>query len=192
MSNNQSPNVGTGLGISALVLGIVALPLALMPCTFIGGLVLGVLGVALSAVGYTQAKKVAAPTTLLVAALVISIISTCFAAVQFSNSVLKVKNLPWNKIERNIDRLEDNAEEFGKIFEEELEKEFGGELEDVLKELEEELEDVGKNIERYEDNLEHKIDSLSDEEVARKLGKAAGRALRGLVDELNDSLDSDK
>ncbi len=37
------------------------------------------------------------------------------------------------------------------------------------------------------DSLEDSLDSLTDEEKARKLGRAAGRALKGFVDELVDS-----
>ena len=97
--NQQQPNAGSGLGIAALILGILALPLSVIKCTFMGGLVLGILGVALSAVGYTQAKKFSSPTSLLMAALIISIISTSLSAIQLSNTFTGLRKVPWEKLE---------------------------------------------------------------------------------------------
>lgn len=198
MENNQTkPNVGVGLGIAGLVLGIIALPLALMKCTFLGGLVLGILGVALSAVGYTQAKKVGASTSLLLAALVISIISTSFGAIRLSQAyllsreIIQEKVIPWQKIGNKLEELEDNTDEFEEIFEEEFEKEFGGKMEDVLKDLENELDDLEDEFDKKADEIERQFDTLSEEEAARKLGRAAGRAVRGFVDELADTTDTE-
>lgn len=185
--NHERPNVGIGLGIAGLVLGIIALPLALMRCTFMGGLILGVLGVALSAVGYTQAKRFSASTSLLMAALIISVVSTSIAAIQFSKSVANVKKIPWHKIGVKLEELDESSNDFEKIFEEEFERELGGELEEVLKELENELDDLGEEIE----DMEELPDSVKAKHAAYKLGKATGKALRGFVDEMKDTTDID-
>lgn len=194
MENNQKrPNVGIGLGIAGLVLGIIALPLAYFPCTFMGGLVLGILGVALSAVGYTQARKAGSSTSLILAALVISIISSSIGAVNFSKVYLKSKEIinkeviNWKKIGNKLEEIDSNSEEFEEIFEQEFKKEFGGEMEDVLMELENELEELGEELEEMGEEIERNFDTISDEEAARRLGRAAGRAMRGFVDELSDS-----
>ncbi len=198
MENNQTrPNVGVGLGIAGLVLGIIALPLAILKCTFLGGLVLGILGVSLSAVGYTQAKKVGANTSLLLAALVISIISASFGALRLSQTYLKSKEIietkiiPWQKLGNKLENLEENSDEFEEIFEEEFEKEFGGKMEDLLKELENGIDDIEDEFDKKSEEIERRFDTISKEEAARKLGRAAGKAVRGFVDELADSTDTD-
>lgn len=190
-NNHERPTVGLGLGIAGLVLGIVAVIVAFFPCITFAGLVLGILGVALSTVGLTQAKKVNAPTNLLMAALIVSIIGTSIAAIHISQPLRRINRIPWEHIGNRINEIERNSDDFGRAFEEEFEKELGGDLEDVLRDLENELEDVGNELEDAGDQLERQFENLSDEEKARRLGRAAGRAVRGFVDELADSTNID-
>ena len=72
-------NAGQGLGIAGLILGIIAIPLAILGCTSILGLVLGVAGVILSAVGLSQATKSNGTKGLPTAGLVVSILGTAIA-----------------------------------------------------------------------------------------------------------------
>lgn len=185
MENNQiKPNNGLGLGIAGLILGIVAVIAAMFKCTSMLGLVLGILGVALSTIGYSQAKKVDAEQNLILAALVVCIIGTGLAMYNLTSSMVKLGTVSWEKVGKDLERkIEEDTEDFGKAFEEEFEKELGGSLEEVLQDLEEDLEDLEDEF----DSLEDSFDSLTDEEKARRLGRAAGRALRGFVDELADS-----
>ena len=50
-------NAGQGLGIAGLIMGVVAILLALIPCISVMGLVLGITGIVLSAVGLSQATR---------------------------------------------------------------------------------------------------------------------------------------
>lgn len=189
MENNQNkPNNGLGLGTAGLILGIISIFFAFIPCLGLLGLVLGILGVALSTVGFSQAKKVNTQHSLIMAALIVSIIGTGFSLLKMTNSMVRFSRVPWeqigNKIEKNIEK---NSDDFGKAFEEEFEKELGGSLEDVLRNLEDELDDVDEQIDSLDKQASKAMENLSDEEKARKLGRAAGRALRGFVDELADS-----
>ncbi|MBN1115579.1 MAG: hypothetical protein JXA77_00115 [Bacteroidales bacterium] len=185
---DNKPNSGSGLGVAGLVLGIIAVMIAFIPCLSMLGLVLGILGVSLSTVGLTQAKKANIQNNLIMAALIVSIIGTSLAALRLTNSIFKVSKIPFERIthelENNIDK---KSEKFEKAFEEEFEKEFGGDMEDVLKQLENELEEAEQELKDSADELEKSFNKLSDEEKARKLGKAAGKALKGFVDELADS-----
>ena len=73
MNETKNPSAGMGLGIAGLVLGIISIPFGIMGCTFILALVMGILGITLSAVGYSQARQANAQTGLIIAALIISI-----------------------------------------------------------------------------------------------------------------------
>ena len=184
----SNPNTGTGLGIAGLVLGIIALPLAILGCTSVFALVLAIVGVALSTVAYTQAKKVDAPTSLIIAGMVVSIIALGFSTLRTTNTMFKLKNLPWELVNKKLDNLEEDTEEFGKVFEEEFENELGGNLEDVLHKLEDELDELEENLDDITGDIEDSVDNITDkEEAARKLGRAAGRAVREFVDELSDT-----
>ncbi len=189
MENNYiKPNNGLGLGIAGLVLGIVAIFMALIPCVSMLGLVLGILGVALSTVGYSQAKKVNTQHNLIMAALVVSIIGTGFSILKLTDSIVKLNRFPWENIGAHIEKnIEKNSDDFGKAFEEEFEKELGGSLEDVLKNLEDDLDDLDDSLDDLNKEMEDSFNKLTDEEKARKLGKAAGRALKGFMGELADS-----
>lgn len=189
MDNNRvAPSSGLGLGIAGLVLGIVGLLLAFFPCTSVSGLVLAILGVALSSVGFSQARKVSAPNNLIMAGLVVSIIAASFAILRISNSMMKLQKFPWKEISAKIEhKVENDSGEFEKVFKEEFEKELGGSLEDVLKELEGELDDLDEEM----DSLDKEFEKLSEEQKAYRLGKASGRALRKFIDEISDSTTSE-
>lgn len=77
----QTSNAGQGLGIAALVLGIVALILAFIPCFGWIALIPGIIAIILAVVALSQASQARAPKGLIIAALVISILGTSVAAV---------------------------------------------------------------------------------------------------------------
>jgi hypothetical protein len=77
----QRSNAGQGLGIAGLVLGILAIPMGIIPCTFFIGILFGVIGIVLSIVALSQANRAYGPKTLIIAALVCSIIGLTFASV---------------------------------------------------------------------------------------------------------------
>lgn len=74
-------SAGQGLGIAGLVLGILAIPLGIFPCTFYIGILFGIIGIVLSLVALSQANRGSAPKGLIIAALVCSILGFSFATV---------------------------------------------------------------------------------------------------------------
>ena len=72
---------GQGLGIAGLVMGILAIPMGLIPCTFYVGIIFGIIGIVLSLVALSQANRGFGPKTLIIAALICSIIGLSFASV---------------------------------------------------------------------------------------------------------------
>lgn len=73
-------NAGQGLGTAGLILGILAIPLGIIPCTFVLGILFGLAGIVLSIVALTQANRYNAPKALIIAALTCSILGFSFAA----------------------------------------------------------------------------------------------------------------
>jgi hypothetical protein len=185
MNGNNSNNAGLGLGIAGLVLGILSVPLGLIKCTFITGIVFGVLGITLSAIGLTQAKKAGSPTGMIIAALIISIVGTVFALISMSNTISNSKDHFLN-LKTKIEKFDNNSNEYGDAFKEGFESEYGKDMEKTLKDLEKELDKSSVNIDK---EINKAMDNLTDEEKAKKAGKAFGKALKSFVDEMNDSTD---
>ena len=72
---------GQGLGIAGLILGILAIPMGIIPCTFYIGILFGIIGIVLSLVALSQARRGYGPKSLIIAALVCSIVGLTFASV---------------------------------------------------------------------------------------------------------------
>jgi hypothetical protein len=77
----QRSNAGQGLGIAGLVLGIMAIPMGIIPCTFYLGVLFGIVGIVLSVVALTQANRGFGPKTLIIVAMICSIVGLAFASV---------------------------------------------------------------------------------------------------------------
>jgi hypothetical protein len=75
----QNTNAGQGLGIAGLVMGILAIPLGIIPCTFFIALVFGAMGIVMSAIALSQANRGKGPRGLIIAAMVCSILGFSFA-----------------------------------------------------------------------------------------------------------------
>lgn len=170
-------NAGQGLGIAGLILGCVAIPLAILGCTSVLGLILGSTGIILSAVGLSQASRANGVRGLPVGGLIVSIIGTVIAMawLLFFAQVAHEGGKWWSKEGAKI------MEDFGQSIDENLDdatgdlgdemEELGGKLEDKLENLEwdeeweaewkakwgseiteEEFSDV---LESYEDVIQH-------------------------------------
>ena len=72
---------GQGLGIAGLILGILAIPMGIIPCTFYIGILFGIIGIVLSLVALSQANRGYGPKALIIAALICSIVGLTFASV---------------------------------------------------------------------------------------------------------------
>lgn len=65
-------NSTNGLSIGGMVIGIVALILAIIPCTTLVGAILGLVGIILSIIGYRSAKDYGGPTGMGIAGIVLN------------------------------------------------------------------------------------------------------------------------
>ena len=174
----QKSTAGQGIGVGGLILGIVAIPLAIIPCTFPLALLLATAGIILSAVGISQASKANGSKGLPVSGLVVSIIGLMialmwglFIAAAVHEDGKFWKNELVNKITKKVE------EDMGDTFEEidhEFEK-LDQNLENMLEDLEwdkdwmnfdwgdeiseEDFEDV---MDAYDD-LIHKFQDFADE-----------------------------
>jgi hypothetical protein len=140
MEENKT-NAGQGLGIAGLILGIIAIPLAILGCTSVLGLVLGIAGVILSAVGLSQATKSNGTKGMPTAGLVVSILGTAIALmwILFFTRIAHEGGRWWGR--EGIRIMEEINEDLGEDFEESFE-DIGEELEELGDKLEEKLEDL--------------------------------------------------
>ena len=135
-------NAGQALGIAGLILGITAIPLAILGCTSLVGLALGVTGVILSAVGLSQANRSNGNKGLPTGGLVVSIIGT-FIALLWLTFFARVVGEGGKWWSREGDRIMD-----------EIHQELGDELEEAFEDLGEELEELGDDLEQTLEDLE--------------------------------------
>jgi len=184
----QKTSAGQGLGVAGLVIGILAVFLALIPCIGWIAIIPGVIALALSLVAFSQANKGNGSKGVIIGALVVSIIATSIGLIQivFFAAVATEGGNILNKIEKVAKEFEDEFEdEYGKDFEEALEdveksmKEIGDDLEETMERLEEDMEEI-----------DDRTKELSDEEKAGKMGKAAGKAVKEFVKEMKDTTDT--
>ncbi len=149
-------NAGQGLGVAGLILGILAVPMGIIPCTFFLGILFGLGGIVMSAVALSQAIRWNGPKTLIIIALVCSIMGFTFAAawgVAFSShsSILRevFEDIRDNGELNNSDRDWDRGRDRGRnvfvprpdedtVMFEEYDSEDLRALEDTLRALEEE------------------------------------------------------
>ena len=144
----QNTNAGQGLGIAGLVLGVLAIPLGLIPCTFFIALVFGAVGIVLSAIALSQANRGKGPRGLIIAALVCSILGFSFAF--FWGITLKKASPVIKSVIQEI-KQEGNLEE---VF-----KDLGNNTEEILKDLEIEEQDT---IQGTDQKMDEKEKALED------------------------------
>ena len=176
----QKTSAGQGLGVAGLVIGILAAILAMIPCVGWIAIIPGVIALALSLVAFSQANKGNGSKGVIIGALVVSIIAISIGLVQivfFAAVATEGGNIK-NKIEKV-------AREFG----DEFEDEYGKDIDEALEDVEKSIEEIGEDMEETMEKLEED-DELSDDEKAGKMGKAAGKAMKEFVKELNDTTDT--
>ncbi|NQT58414.1 MAG: hypothetical protein HQ557_05475 [Bacteroidetes bacterium] len=180
----QKTSAGQGLGVAGLVIGILAAILALIPCIGWIAIIPGVIALALTLVAFSQANKGNGSKGVIIGALVVSIIAISIGIIQiifFAAVATEGGNIK-NKIEK-----------VAKKFENEFEGEYGKDIEEAVDDA---FEDVGKSMEKIGEDLEETMErleedsDLTDEEKAAKLGKAAGKAMKEFVKELEDTTDT--
>jgi hypothetical protein len=158
-------NAGQGLGIAGLIMGIMAIPLAILGCTSVLGLMLGAAGIILSAVGLSQATKSNGNKGLPTGGLVVSIIGTFIALLWLTifSQIIHEGGRWWSR-------------EGWRIMEQ-IDEEIGEDLEDAFEELGEDLEQIGEDLEKKLEDLEWEEqwedfewgEEISDEEFEKVL-----------------------
>ncbi|KUJ60129.1 hypothetical protein AR687_19720 [Flavobacteriaceae bacterium CRH] len=78
MKINYQSDAGQGMGVAALILGIVGGIAAFLPCLGFVAVIMGVLSIVFGAIGISQAKKENASTTMPIAGLLVGIATTVF------------------------------------------------------------------------------------------------------------------
>lgn len=142
MENQTTTTAGQGMGIAGLLLGIVAIPLAIIPCTFVLALMFGAAGIVLSAVGLHQANTANGTKGLPLSGLIVSIVGLCIA-------------LMWGFF---FASLTDNGKfwkqsGFWKQFEN-IGNDVGKEIEKSFEDLDDDFEKAGKDLEKTLEDLE--------------------------------------
>ena len=137
----QKTTAGQGMGIAGLVLGILAIPLALMGCTFALALFIGAAGVVLSAIGLHQANTANGTKGLPIGGLTVSIVGLCIALMWglfFTSTAIRGGKL-WKE----------------SPFWQQIGKEVEKNIEDAFRDMEDEFEEMGKDLEDVLENLEY-------------------------------------
>jgi len=80
----EKTNAGKGMGVAALVLGILAVLCSFIPCFSFWAILFGILAIIFGAVGMSQAKKKNGKKGLPKAGLILGIIGTLFALIWWS------------------------------------------------------------------------------------------------------------
>ncbi len=137
----EESKVSKGLGIAGLVIGIIALVVAFIPCFGCLAIYPGILAIVLTIIGFILDKKTE-PTTrkILIAAIIISIIGTAVAGVWcYMIRSGKMEQIIKDKVEKTIEEHEDEINEALKEAAKDIE-ETSEEFEEKASELEEEAE----------------------------------------------------
>ncbi len=146
MDEQEKTTAGQGFGIASLILGIVALLIAFIPCIGLFALIPGIVAIVLATTGLSQANKANGAKGINVAGLVVSILGTAIAVVWL---LVFAAGGALLKGGRFMDKIKDNPEIEG-IFEEIIE-DISSEIEDA-KTIEVTIE--GSDTEDLEKTLE--------------------------------------
>ena len=179
MEEPAKSTAGQGFGIASLILGILALLIAFIPCIGIFALIPGIIAIVLAIVGLSQASSANGSKGVIISGLIISILGTTLAAIWLV--LFSASGLFFEKFGRefaNDERIESIIEEFVGEFEDE----YGKDIDEAMDETDENLENTLDALEKGES-----FDTLTGEDKAGKVGKAAGKALKEFNETLKDT-----
>ena len=139
------------MGIAGLILGIVSIPLAIIPCTIILALLFGTAGIVLSALGLHQANIANGTKGLPVSGLIVSIVGLSIA---FMWGLLFASFTDHGKLWKQ-----------GKFWEqfEKIGNEVGKDIEESMKDIEGEMEKAGDELEKAGQDLEKTLEDLESD-----------------------------
>ncbi len=148
----NTTSAGQGFGIAALVLGVIALLTAFIPCVGILALIPGILGIIFAIVALVQASQGHGAKALIITALVISILATSVSTVwvlmvsapgMMMGTGLRNITKQFHMLQKSLEEMEEDLEDLGldstKNYHITIEKTIkvtGGDKEELLEELE--------------------------------------------------------
>jgi hypothetical protein len=144
MAKERKNANGLGLGIAGLVLGIVAVMLAVIPFIGLMALIPGIAGMILSIIGLVQASKSNSPKGLILAGLIISTFSGLFAPIWTITVAQRIRDRIENAT-KDIEKDANKLDSLNKNFEGEMQK-----LKDKNKANDVHVSDYDKLIKDYE------------------------------------------
>jgi hypothetical protein len=148
----QESNPTQGLGIASLILGILSVFFAIIPCTILFGLVLSVIGLILGIVGINKANQLRVDKGLLIAGLITSIIGLSIAGL-WGIAFKKMFDMndgmhrEYYDMNQGVDNKDDNTVDFDSLVQEN--DKTMDELEEYMDEIE---SDTEKTIQPIENN----------------------------------------
>jgi len=165
MEPEKTSTAGQVMGIIGIVLGIISLIVAFIPCVGVVAFIPAGLALIFSIISIVQASQGFGSKGLGIGALVISLVAILIAAlwlVVFSNASMFA-----NKLIKNSDNFDNIGKEFEKTFKDEIDKSIdmkavSDSLENALRDLEDEMD---------------KANGTVNEETANKAAKAAAKAI---------------
>lgn len=156
MEENIKTTAGQGFGIAALVLGILALITAPIPCVGLLALIPGIIGIVFAIIALVQAGQGKSAKGLIITALVLSALGTSIAtAWVLVFSVSPFLPAPFKKIMRDIKK--DIKQNHVITFEKAI-KESNRKMEKQLEELEGTSDSLVKKLEKVEEPSDTEIE----------------------------------
>ena len=143
MEEQEKTTAGQGFGIASLILGILALLIAFIPCIGFLALIPGIVAIVLAIVGLSQASQANGAKGVIIAGLVVSIIGTVVAAawlILFSAGGLFFNEVAKEPVKSQIENI---MNEFNSGFK----NEYG-------KEVDKAVDDFGKRSEEHTSELQ--------------------------------------
>ncbi len=168
------------MGIIGIVLGVISLILAFIPCVGVVAFLPAGLALVFSIISIVQASRDYGSKGLGIGALIISMVAILFAALWLA--IFSGASIIANKAIQDPDNFERFGREFEKAFKEEMKKDYemdavSDSLEAALRELEDEME---------------KMHGTDDQEHAKKAAEAAAKTIKRTAKGLRERNDSSK
>lgn len=168
MNVEVKTTAGQAMGIIGIVLAVISLILAFIPCVGIVAFLPAGLALIFSVISIVQASNGYGSRSLGIGALIVSLLSILLAAVWlmvFSGTLVIA-----DKTIKNADKIE----LFGKEFEKSIKEEFGDESINI----DIDTDDLEATLRELEDTLNNLDDTLTDEEKIKKVAKASAKAIK--------------
>lgn len=168
----KTRNSGQGLGVAALVLGVISFIVALIPCVGLFALFTALVAIVLGAIGLSQAAKNNNPKGLMLGGLILGVVALFIAIAQivFFSSFAEKAPFFEEKFEDMIKDIEDEFEDgnFSITIEDgedrvEINSSVKRELRDALDELEDLEGDLEDEVNETKIDISVKIDTSGGE-----------------------------